>query len=74
MWTSLDTLTTGLPDASTDGGTGAQRNLQLQSVALDGQMCNLKGTVPEGGPQPITSAGAEPIIHRKASLCPASEL
>ena len=43
---------TGLPDASTDGGTGAQRNLQLQSVALDGQMCSLKGTVPEGGPSP----------------------
>ena len=43
---------TGLPDATTDESTGAQSNLQLQMIALNGQPCSLKGTVPADGASP----------------------
>ena len=51
---------TGSPDASTDKSAGAQNNLQLQSIALNGQMCSLKGTVPTSGPSPTPAQVQSP--------------
>ena len=60
---------TGLPDASTDNSPGAQSNLQLQSIALNGQMCSLKGTVSPGdsSPSPAQVQSLQLLSHRKAS-------
>ena len=64
-------LDTGSPDASTDESTGAQSNLQLQSIALNGQMCSLKGTVPDDGPSPSPAQvqSLQLLSHRKAFSC-----
>ena len=69
----LGRFDTGLPDARRDNSTGPQSNLQLQFIALNGQMCSLKGTVPEGGPSPSPAQvrSLYSLSHKKASLCPA---
>ena len=61
---------TTLPGASTAESTGAQSDLQLQFVALNGQMCSLTGTVPSGAPSPSPAQVETPTLtcHENTSL------